>query len=176
MGEVIDPLFQQGISTLILDNAGHSDKGRARGTSSKGDLNGRLFASKKRKEFDRDNTGEVTLEVEASRDGVPGRWTMALGGNVYGSWEEATARRSTGKARGRGSRAPKKEHDKKRMRELLDEEPGITDAKIAEQLGVGPKTVANYRTELTGDEDSVICRPSGHSMWSNRSSPSSSCR
>ncbi len=161
MGEVIDPLFQQGISTLILDNAGHSDKGRARGTSSKGDLNEQLFTSEKTKEFDRDNTGEVTLEVEASRDGVPGRWTMALGGNVYGSWEEATGPAVNRKGAGKGSKgSQKKEHNKKRMQELLDEEPGITDAKIAEQLGVGPKTVANYRTELTGDETrSSVARP-----------------
>ena len=35
---LIDPLMQAGIATVILDNAGHQEKDRPRGTSSKGDL------------------------------------------------------------------------------------------------------------------------------------------
>jgi hypothetical protein len=35
---LIDPLMRAGITTVILDNAGHVDKDRPRGSSSKGDL------------------------------------------------------------------------------------------------------------------------------------------
>ena len=37
--EAFEPLFEAGVATVILDNTGHSDKNRSRGTSAKGDLN-----------------------------------------------------------------------------------------------------------------------------------------
>lgn len=152
MGGVIDPLFEQGVSTLILDNTGHADKTRGRGTSSKGDLNEQLFTSEKTRDFDRDTTGEIALEVEASRDGVPGRWTMALGGKVYGSWVEsdgpAVNRKGSGKgAKGSGEKTQRKEQ----MRALLEEEPMMTNKALAEALGISPKTVSTYRAELVAE-------------------------
>jgi Winged helix-turn-helix DNA-binding len=153
MGGVIDPLFEKGVSTLILDNTGHSDKTRGRGTSSKGDLNEQLFTSEKSKDFDRDTTGEVALEVEASRDGVPGRWTMALGGNVYGSWERSDGPAINRKGAGKGAKGSgEKAERKKQMRALLEEEPTMTNKVLAEALGISPKTVTTYRAELVAED------------------------
>ena len=62
----IDPLHQARITTLILDNTGHADPHRPRGTSSKRDLNEVLFELKKVRDFDRRTRGVVQLEVKKS--------------------------------------------------------------------------------------------------------------
>jgi hypothetical protein len=86
MAAVVDPLFRAGVATLLLDNTGHTEKTRARGSSSKGDLNEVLFSLKTLIPFDVFRVGEVRLKVERSRFGNVGEWTMALGGGTYGSF------------------------------------------------------------------------------------------
>lgn len=150
MGDVIEPLFEAGTSTLILDNSGWSDSGRPRGSSSKEDLNEHLFISEKTRDFDRDTTGTITLEVKVSRDGVPGRWTMDLGGGVYDPWVSAPDGKPVGKGGGSGSRkSEKRTENVERARVLLSEEPGISNVQLGEALGVSDKTARTYRVELS---------------------------
>jgi hypothetical protein len=89
MAALVEPLFEAGIATQILDNAGHAEAKRGRGTSSKGDLNEILFTLETVEKFDLETAGRVRLEIDDSRFGNTGRWEMAIGGGVFGSWERA---------------------------------------------------------------------------------------
>lgn len=91
----VDPLFRAGIATLILDNTGHNEKTRSRGSSAKGDLNEVLFSMDTLDEFDLYRQGRLRLRIERSRFGTRGDWTMQIGGGTYGGWlpvEERPAR------------------------------------------------------------------------------------
>lgn len=87
MAALVDPLFRAGISTLILDNSGHSETRRGRGASSKGDLNEILFVLETIEEFNLDTTGRLRLEITDSRFGNTGRWELDIGGGLFGSWQ-----------------------------------------------------------------------------------------
>jgi hypothetical protein len=87
MAALIDPLFRAGVATLILDNAGHSDPKRGRGTSSKGDLNEILFTLDAIEPFGLDTTGRLRLDVDYSRLGTNGRWELEIGGGIFGHWQ-----------------------------------------------------------------------------------------
>jgi hypothetical protein len=86
MAVAVDPLFRAGIATLILDNAGHSDPKRGRGSSSKADLNEILFTIDAVEAFDAHTTGRLRLDIAHSRLGTSGRWELEIGGGVFGSW------------------------------------------------------------------------------------------
>lgn len=86
MAALIDPLFRAGIATLILDNAGHTDPKRGRGSSSKADLNEILFTIEAVEPFDATTTGRLRLEVAHSRLGTSGRWELDIGGGTFGHW------------------------------------------------------------------------------------------
>ncbi len=86
---LIDPLMQAGKTTITLDNTGHSDKERARGTSAKEDLCDIAFTMKRLAAFSSTRTGRLELRCLASRLGeIDGTWTMELGNGRYGSWEQ----------------------------------------------------------------------------------------
>lgn len=91
MAYAIDPLFQAGIATVILDNTGHTEQSRARGASAKGDLNEVLFTLKTEKDFSRTRQGKVTLKLAPgdSRFGNEGEWAMHLGGGAFSEWQLA---------------------------------------------------------------------------------------
>lgn len=101
MAATIDPLFRARIATLVLDNSGHTDPKRGRGSSSKGDLQEILFALETVQDFDLYTTGLLRLEITDSRFGNHGRWELELGGGRFGSWEPAdhAARTNTDEAR-----------------------------------------------------------------------------
>lgn len=87
MDSLVDPLFAAGIATLILDNTGHEETGRARGTSSKADLQEVVLTLEKAEPFDYFTTGLLALSVTHTRLGDSGeRWTMKLGGQTYGAF------------------------------------------------------------------------------------------
>lgn len=86
MAYAVDPLFRGGVATLILDNAGHTNPSRSRGTSAKGDLNEVMFSLKAELPFDFHRTGLLRLTIEHTRFGNRGEWTMDLGGGRFGSW------------------------------------------------------------------------------------------
>jgi hypothetical protein len=81
----IDPLFVAGIATMILDNTGH-DGNRARGSSTKGDLNEVLFTLKAVQPFDTKRIGLLQLAVDDSRFGNRGVWQMRIGGGTFEPW------------------------------------------------------------------------------------------
>jgi hypothetical protein len=141
---MIAPLNQRGIATLILDNAGWSDSGRPRGTSSKEDLNEQLFRAKKTEDFSRKKTGEILIEVKESRDGLDGTWSMRLGGGVYESWKKEESRTISGAG---GKKTTEKAARVERMKELLAEDPDLTDQALAAELVISEKTVSRYRKE-----------------------------
>lgn len=85
----IDPLFRAGIAAAILDNTGHEDATRARGSSSKGDLNEVLFKLKAVKRFDLHTEGIVQLSVTETRFGNRGTWKMRIGGGTFEPWQVA---------------------------------------------------------------------------------------
>lgn len=88
MQVAVEPLFQAGVATVILDNTGHGDKSRSRGTSAKGDLNEVLFTLKADPEFSRARQGKVrlTLAPGNSRFGNEGEWEMHIGGGAFTEW------------------------------------------------------------------------------------------
>lgn len=88
MAYVIDPLFRAQVATLILDNTGHKEQTRGRGTSSKGDLNEILFSIETITPFDLYKRGKIKLKIEDSRMGNRGEWTMDLGGGYFYPWEQ----------------------------------------------------------------------------------------
>lgn len=90
MSYAIDPLFRARIATCILDNTGHGDKRRSRGTSAKGDLNEVVFTLKGEAPFDLYRRGRVKLTVNFSRLGNTGDWIMDLGGGHFGPWRPIT--------------------------------------------------------------------------------------
>ena len=86
MSYAIDPLHQARITTLILDNTGHADPHRPRGTSSKRDLNEALFELKKVRDFDRRTRGVVQLEgAPHSAIAAAGEWRLVTACSVSGS-------------------------------------------------------------------------------------------
>jgi hypothetical protein len=92
---LIDPLMREGVATITLDNAGHVEKDRARGTSAKEDLCDVAFVMRVLSPFSSTQAGRIELRCTASRIGeiTPGdTWQMALGGGHYGGWEKIGAR------------------------------------------------------------------------------------
>jgi hypothetical protein len=125
MALMIEPLFDRQIATLILDNAGHKEQERGRGTSAKGDVNDILFSLKKTLPFDEQQTGEVVLTVEESRDGNTGSWAMRIGNGVFEGFGQ------------RADAAPATTPDPallERASRAIEEEPGIATAKLRNAL------------------------------------------
>ena len=85
----VDPLFRAGVATVILDNTGHSNKSRSRGSSAKGDLNEVLFTMETEVEFSRTRQGKLRLKLDAgnSRFGNEGEWVMHIGGGAFSEWK-----------------------------------------------------------------------------------------
>ncbi len=90
MNWVIEPLSRKGIATLILDNTGHGNTDRSRGSSSKGDLNEVIIGFATARQFSASTRGEVVLTIDpgSSRFGNTGSWSLELGGGHYGSLTE----------------------------------------------------------------------------------------
>lgn len=82
---VIEPLFRAGIATVLLDNTGHSDSTRARGSASKGDLADVVFTLKAVEPFDARQRGRLRLVRAHSRFGdVAASFDLELGGGHFG--------------------------------------------------------------------------------------------
>lgn len=83
----LEPLSRAGTATLVLDNTGHAEPKRGRGSSAKGDLNEIIFTLETVKNLDLNTVGLVRLEIADSRFGTQGSWEMRIGGGTFGSWE-----------------------------------------------------------------------------------------
>jgi hypothetical protein len=90
---LVDPLMQAGTTTVTLDNVGHSEKDRARGTSAKEDLVDLVYAMTVLAPFSSKRAGRLEMRCVASRFGdVDGTWQMSLGAGHYGRWQAIGAR------------------------------------------------------------------------------------
>jgi hypothetical protein len=87
--ELVEPLFDAGVATVVLDNTGHGDKTRPRGTSAKGDLAEVLFRLETVQEFSLNRQGKLKLSLKPgdSRFGNEGEWTMDIGGGAFSPWK-----------------------------------------------------------------------------------------
>ncbi len=85
----IDVLFEAGIATMILDNTGHQENGRARGSSAKEDLNEICFTLEAVEPYSERRAGRIRLRLEPgrSRFGNEGTWDMVIGAGVFGGWD-----------------------------------------------------------------------------------------
>lgn len=81
---LVVPLSRAGTTTLILDNTGHNAKDRARGASSKADLNEVVYLLKLGAPFDRDRAGHLRLIRERTRfSDIPRELHVHVGGATY---------------------------------------------------------------------------------------------
>lgn len=81
---LIMPLSQAGITTVILDNTGHVDQARARGTKAKDDLNEVVYALSAVGKPDIDTTAILKMTLTRQRFGGLHRHLQArIGGGIY---------------------------------------------------------------------------------------------
>ena len=108
----------------------------------------------------RHDGGVFTLEVDALRE-MGETKTHVLQGKGVGRWEYTPeAQGHTDAAGRRNTQRSQKEIRKASLRELLDSEPGWSNAEYGAALGVSSKTVATYRQELEA-EQTVVQRVAG---------------
>jgi hypothetical protein len=87
---LLTPLSRAGITTMVLDNTGHEERARARGASTKGDLNEVVYTVRRDEDFDRNRNGHVRLVRRRSRFAdLPSDLRVPLGGGQYGPVEKA---------------------------------------------------------------------------------------
>jgi hypothetical protein len=81
---LVVPLARAGAATMILDNTGHADSDRARGASSKADLNEVVYTLKAGAPFDRDQAGHLRLIRARTRfSGLPRELHIHVGADTY---------------------------------------------------------------------------------------------
>jgi hypothetical protein len=80
---LIVPLTMAGSTTIVLDNTGHLEKDRARGTSAKGDLNEVVYKLEVGAPFDRDKAGHLRLIRTRTRFSLPAELHIHVGGDTY---------------------------------------------------------------------------------------------
>lgn len=152
---LVEPFARLDIATLILDNTGHNNTGRSRGSSTKGDLNEVLLTLEVEGSFSRTQSGSVVLRIAPgdSRFGQAGRWVMDIGGGDFGSFT------SDGDIE-----VVSNSHDRARqlVLEYVTENPGCSRSNpVKKQKGKGlgeQKLLAALRSLL---KDGSIVRDSG---------------
>ena len=84
--KLLIPLGKAGTTTVVLDNTGHENKERARGTKAKADLNEVVYKLVVAAPFDRDRAGSVRLVRRRTRFAeLPREVRIDLGGGIYAS-------------------------------------------------------------------------------------------
>ena len=85
IGQLVVPLSRAGTTTVILDNTGHDNQHRSRGTKAKEDLNEVVYRLAVIDAFTREHTGKVGLIRGRHRfSGLPRAVHIELGGGTYG--------------------------------------------------------------------------------------------
>jgi hypothetical protein len=84
MAAMIDPLARAGPAVIVLDNTGHEEHGRARGSSSKLDLHDLTFNVRQTRPFDERRTGTLQVTPGVCRFSPGGPWRMDVGGGAFG--------------------------------------------------------------------------------------------
>jgi hypothetical protein len=88
MAAMVDPLAHKGTATVTLDNTGHDEQGRPRGSSSKLDLHDLTFSVAQRTPFDERTEGSLLITPGLCRFTPGGPWEMRIGGGVFGEARE----------------------------------------------------------------------------------------
>lgn len=82
---MIEPLRAAGRTVVVLDNMGHEERSRARGSSAKRDLCDVALTLEQVVAFNDRNCGRVRISVDVSRFGSHiGPWQAQLGGGYFG--------------------------------------------------------------------------------------------
>jgi hypothetical protein len=150
------PLLRAGVATVVLDNTGHQERDRARGTKAKDDLNEVVYTVKIGKPFDRDRSGHVRLVRGRTRfPDLPGELHVPLGGGTYGPAVEAEpARDSTGfRPTGQMERASR----------AIERQPGLSKHAV-ETLVPGKTDYVRLALELLVTEGYVRADSDGQAM------------
>jgi hypothetical protein len=84
VGALLLPLAKAGITTIVLDNTGHADGERARGTKAKEDLNEIVYRLKAVRPIDIDTAGTLQMKLTRTRfGGLHRRLEMTIGDGTY---------------------------------------------------------------------------------------------
>jgi hypothetical protein len=153
-GEAIDPLFQAGIATLVLDNTGHNDSSRARGSSAKQDLPEVLFVFSADPPFSIEQKGHARLTLGAgdSRVGTQGEWTMVIGGGTFEEWKERPLKTDGALAVAlTGAASMEHEEARKKVLKFVSQNAGCSQSKVVKGLrgkGAGTEAVKDALQSL----------------------------
>lgn len=162
---IIEPLFRAGIATVQLDNAGHNDTGRARGTSSKGDLADVLYSLKTTAAFDRNRAGKVQLTRKHSRFGdVAQTFVMELGAGHYGTFAPADEPPSATANRFRPTVLME------RVSRAIEETPGLSKRAIRDHVN-GRAEIIDLALELLIAEHHVRVEQDGQARRHHSEKP-----
>lgn len=153
---IIDPLFRAGIATVQLDNTGHGDSSRARGSSSKGDLADVLYTLKTVAAFDEHRSGRLRLVRSHSRFGdVGSAFEMELGAGHFGRFSpdqsnDTTVFRPTELMR--------------RITALLSEQPGLSKRAIRQAVKGTKNDAKDLALELLISDGQVRTEQDGQAV------------
>lgn len=157
MAYIVDPVNQDDVTTLILDNTGHGEPERSRGTITKVDLNEVTLVMSVDEPFDLDQRGRVRLQIKETRFGNRGTWTMSIGGGHFGHWEQVEsavpAKTSGGKAEGL------------LIKILADEPYKYTKTKLREMVGGSRSAFDAAWTRLEQDGALVSRKRGKDDIW-----------
>jgi hypothetical protein len=149
---IVEPLFRVGIATVQLDNTGHDNTSRARGSSSKGDLADVLYSLKTAAPFDEQRRGRLRLVRAHSRFGdVAPSFTMELGAGHFGTF---TTEESDGAAGFRPTALMS------RVAAVIDETPGLSRNAIRQSVK-GKNDVIDLAIERLAAEGNVQIKREG---------------
>ncbi len=116
------PLSAAGKFTVMLDNTGHGEQQRSRGTKAKDDLNEVVFSVSTKTRFDRESTGSIQLKRTRTRfPEIPAALAVAVGGGVYGPVEPG----DTGASEDEPSTEFRPTTLMERLSEAIEVEPGM---------------------------------------------------
>jgi 5S rRNA maturation endonuclease (ribonuclease M5) len=80
----VTPLLQRGLWVLLLDNVGHTEKGRPKGSATKLDAAAQGYQIETTSPFNPEKIGALKITCKRSRYGDEDRvWTMRLGGGLF---------------------------------------------------------------------------------------------
>ena len=133
---ILMPISRAGTTTIVLDNTGHMEKDRARGASTKTDLNEVVYALSVHEPFGDDQAGQLKLIRKRQRfSGLPEELRIDVGGDTYTAPEAI-------------EREPKVSHgsfrptvNMERVSELVEREPGLGVRDIRRALGGNAESV-----------------------------------
>jgi hypothetical protein len=154
---LIDPLFAAGIATVQLDNTGHADSNRARGSASKGDLADVVYSLKAKPPFDVDRRGAVRLKREASRFGdVLPEFTLELGAGHFGHFAPTDA-----SAVPEPGPAFRPTVLMERLSRAIEEEPGLTSRALRRPSRAPRTTRRTSRSSCSSSRSTCTSRSTG---------------